>query len=141
MGGVEVRMGSSTLEEEDAGRPWLPREMLDIRLSQEVGLVSLRSDEESLSEDQNGKTPCLVTELSLDCAPLLAVEEDGVMALTVFRLRIEVDMRRSAGSGRGGGREEGYEVTGRDKNEGSGVIGERIVGLEPGAFLLPGLMR
>lgn len=101
-GGVEACTISSSLEEEEAGLPWPPREMLDIRLSQEVGLVSLRSDDESLSEDQKGKMACLLRELSLDCAPLLAVVE-GVMARTVLLLRIEVDIRRSVGSGAVGG--------------------------------------
>lgn len=100
----------------------------------------MRSDDESLSEDQKGKIACLLRELSLDCAPLLAVVE-GVMARTVLLLRIEVDIRRSVGSGAVEGWVEGYEVAGRVKDEGSGVMGDRVVGLEPGAFLLPGLMR
>lgn len=133
---------SSSLVEDEAGLLWLPREMLDIRRSQkEPGrVVSFRSVEGSLSEVQGRRMPCLLTELSRDSVPLLMVVE-GVTARTVFLLKIDVDSRRSVLSGTAGVEDTGCEVAGRAEKEVGGDIGECVVILEPGDFLLPGLMR
>jgi len=59
---------SSKRDEEEAALPCFPRDILDMRLSQdELGLASLRSVEDSLSDDVQGLgIPCRLTELSRD---------------------------------------------------------------------------
>jgi hypothetical protein len=69
--GLELLGDSSSLDEDEAGLLLLPREMLDIRRSQnEPGLLfSFLSVEGSLSEVQGRRIPCLLTELSRDSVP------------------------------------------------------------------------
>lgn len=78
--GREACGDSSSREEEEAGLPGFPRDMLDIRLSHdEPDLPSFRSVEESLSDVQGLSIPCLLTELSREFAPVLSVA-DGALA-------------------------------------------------------------
>lgn len=63
------------------------------------------------------------------------------MALTVLLLRIDVERRRSVLSGTTGVDDTGCEVAGRAEKEREGETGDCVVVLEPGDFLLPGLMR
>ena len=132
---------SSSLDEDEVGL-WFPREMLDILRSQnEPGLLFFSlSVEGSRSEVQGRRAPCLLTELSRDSVPMLAVVE-GVAARTVFLLKIEVERRRSVRSGTTGVEDTGCEVAGRGEKERDGETGECAVALEPGDFLLPGLIR
>lgn len=134
---------SSSLDEDEAGLLWLPREMLDILRSQnEPGLLFFSlSAEDSLSEAQGRRIPCLLTELSRDSVPLLVVVVEGVTARTVFLLKIEVESRRSVRSGTTAVDDTGCEVAGRGEKERDGETGDCVVALEPGDFLLPGLMR
>ncbi len=89
----------------------------------------------SLSEVHGLLIPCLLTELSRESVPVLWVVAEGVL---IFLLSIDMDKRRSNRSGKVGVDGVGSEVGGRGS---SGETGERVVTLEPGAFLLPGLIR
>jgi hypothetical protein len=79
--------------------------------------------------------PCLLIELSRESVAVLCVAAEGVLTLL---LRKDVDRRRSIRSDNAGVGVMGSEVGGRGS---SGETGERVVALEPGAFLLPGLIK
>ena len=78
--------------------------------------------------------PSLLIELSRESVAMLCVAAEGV----TFRFRKEVERRRSIRSDKAVVGVMGSEVGGRGN---SGEIGDRVVALEPGAFLLPGLRR
>jgi hypothetical protein len=138
---IEGREGAgetSSLDDDEVGLPRAGRERLEILRSQVwlcVGFCSVPSTDDSLSPEVQGlEIPCLLMELSRESVPVLCVAADGVFILL---LRNEVDKRRSIRSDNAGVGVTGSEVGGGN----SGEVKERVVALEPGAFLLPGLIR
>lgn len=67
--------------------------------------------------------------------PVLWVAAEGVLT---FLLRMDVDNRRSIRSDKGGVDVEAVDVGGRGI---SGEMDGRVAALEPGTFLLPGVIK